>query len=50
MEATDKTIKEGLKDGSIVRTTTKPGFKINPNWKDNQEPLDQAKENQAEQE
>jgi hypothetical protein len=34
METTDETIKEGLKDGSIVRTTTRPGFKINPNWKD----------------
>jgi hypothetical protein len=34
MEANDKTIKEGLKDGSIVRTTTRPGFKINPDWKE----------------
>jgi hypothetical protein len=50
METTDETIKEGLKDGSIVRTTTRPGFKINPNWKDDQETMDQAKENQAQQE
>jgi hypothetical protein len=45
MEANDETIKEGLKDGSIVRTTTRPGFKINPDWKDDRENMDQTKEN-----